>query len=132
MCFTEKIDNVSLCTARMHTITREQLKQLVDAKATYVLIDVRERWECEQYGMIPTAHNIPMGEIPGALALGEHEFVAKHGFRLTRQDDLILYCRSGSRSQKVTEFALRQGFHAVNYKGSVLNWSEIDPKVKKY
>ena len=103
----------------MKTITRDELKKLIDEKAECVLIDVREHDEL-QHGMIPTAINIPMGRFPGAL---EH---------FGKTDRLIFYCRSGSRSASVKDLALAQGYNAVNYEGSILDWAEIDPNVEKY
>jgi len=101
------------------TITRDELKKLIDEKGEYILVDVREPFELT-HGIIPTSKNIPMGQFPEALD------------QFNKQDRIIFYCRSGGRSAIVTEMALDQGFNAVNYVGSILEWANIDPNVEKY
>lgn len=115
----------------MKIITRDELKNLIDSKGKYVLIDVREKDELV-HGMIPTAHNIPLGELESALDLSSDEFNRKYGFVLVKSARLIFHCRSGGRSKKATELALQKGFHAENFEGSILAWAEIDSNVRKY
>ena len=54
------------------------------------------------------------------------------GSRLQNSSRLILYCRSGGRSGRATTYAENKGFNAVNYKGSILDWAEIDSRIEKY
>ncbi len=105
-------------------ITRDELKALIDSKADYILVDVREDDELE-YGMIPTARHIPLRIIPTALKNFEQ-------FKLSKTKKLIFYCRSGNRSEQATKLALEQGFNAYNYQGSILDWAEIDANVTAY
>jgi len=116
----------------MKEIARDQLKQLIDEKADYVLVDVREPDELATYGKIPTAKNVPLSEFKEALGLSEEEFEEKYKFKLTKKDRVIFYCRSGGRSLQAAEYAEQCGFDVTNYKGSILDWSEIDPNVKAY
>ena len=114
------------------TISREELKRLIEGKGEYFLVDVREKWEVEKYGAIPTAHNLPMSEIKEALTLNPKQFFNRYGFLLDKDETIITYCRSGARSERATAFLIANGYKSVNFKGSVLSWSEIDPNVKPH
>jgi len=115
----------------MKEVTRDQLKKLIEEKGDYILIDVREPSEL-MHGTIPTSKNIPLSEFTQALDMTPEEFHKKYGFTISKTDQLIFYCRSGNRSAQSTSHAEKKGFNAANYKGSILDWSEIDPNVKKY
>ena len=114
-------------------ITRDDLKNLINAgQKNCVLIDVREPDELS-FGTIPTAVNIPLGELQTALAMPPEVFQEKYGFpKITKKDNLIFYCRTGQRAQTATQFARVQGFNARNYAGSIWEWAEIDSSVKRY
>jgi len=114
-------------------ISRDELKKLIDSKGKYVLIDVREEDELK-HGMIPTAKNVPMSEFNNFFDLNEKEFKEKFGFdKPKKNDNVIFYCRSGSRSHFATEVALKKGYKkAKNYFGSTNDWAEIDSNVEKY
>ena|SRR3989344_394137 len=113
-------------------ITRDELKKSIDENKNYVLIDVRNEDELK-YGMIPTAKNISMPELQTAFELDDEEFKIKYNFEKPKKtDDLIFYCRSGNRSREITRAMVSKGFNARNYKGSTLEWAEIDDNVKKY
>jgi len=116
------------------TISYREVKRLVDSKgkSKYALIDVRREDEM-QYGMIPTAVNIPMSELMEAFSLSDEEFNDQYGIKKPhKKDNLIFYCRTGRRSQKVTDEFVNRGYKAKNFLGSVLEWSEHDPNVKMY
>ena len=113
-------------------ITRDELKKSIDEDKNYVLVDVRNEDELK-YGMISTAKNIPTTEIQTAFELDDEEFKIKYNFEKPKKtDDLIFYCRSGNRSREITRIMISDGFNARNYKGSTLEWAEIDDNVKKY
>jgi len=117
----------------MEIISRDELKELIDTKAKYTLIDVREKEELA-YGMIPTAQNIPLHELEYAFELVSEDFQKKYGFPKPRKEDVVIfYCRTGGRSAMATAFAKAQGFvHAKNYAGSVYDWATIDAHVRIY
>ena len=114
-------------------ITRDELKRVIENKGSYVLIDVREKEELA-YGMIPTAKNVPLDELENALQMRADDFEKKYGFsKPGKNDRMIFHCRTGGRSARATQIAHTQGFLNVqNYKGSIWDWSEIDPNVRKY
>jgi len=115
-----------------HTITREELKKMIDTKADFRLIDVRSPPELK-HGMIPTAKHIPLGELNEALALPPEEFESRYHFPKMREKDVVVfYCKSGGRSRNATLLAVEKGFNARNYAGSIWEWSQHDPHVKRY
>jgi rhodanese-related sulfurtransferase len=101
-------------------ITVEELKTKLDQKETLQLIDCRE---VDEYAISNIGGKlIPMREIPQHL----QDFDA--------DNDLIIMCRTGSRSAMVTQFLRQNGFpNAQNLKGGIYAWNErIDPSVPKY
>ncbi len=117
----------------MENISREEVKNLIENKGKYTLIDVREKEELS-YGMIPTAHNVALHEIEFALDLVAEDFQKKYGFEKPKKEDtIIFYCRTGGRSAMATAFAQEHGYvHAKNYAGSIYDWATIDPNVRRY
>ncbi|TAL53316.1 MAG: hypothetical protein EPN86_04545 [Nanoarchaeota archaeon] len=113
----------------MAPISYAELKKLIDRKENYILIDVREKDELK-HGMIPTAQHIRLSEFLNSLSLSPAELKKKHGF--SKKDRLILYCRSGNRSEFAAKIAREKGFNALNFAGSVLEWAKHDPNVRKY
>jgi adenylyltransferase/sulfurtransferase len=98
-----------------------QVKALIDQKADFVLIDVREPHEY-QICNIPYARLIPLGELPKRLS------------ELNPSDDIVVHCKSGMRSAKGCDVLRQNGFQRVrNMKGGILAWSDkVDPSVPKY
>ena len=105
-------------------ISVKELKARLDGKEArndnFLLLDVREPYEFQiaQIG----GKLIPQNDVPNRL--GE----------LNREQEIIVHCRSGARSQKIAEFLQANGFQKVsNVAGGILAWSdEIDPTVQKY
>jgi sulfur-carrier protein adenylyltransferase/sulfurtransferase len=102
------------------TISVEELKQKLDAKADVFILDVREPHEyqiCHLNGYL-----IPVGDLPKRV----HE--------LDSSREIIAHCRSGVRSARAVNFLRRAGFKKVyNLTGGILAWADkIDPKMPKY
>ncbi len=70
----------------MRYITVQELKQKMEKKEPYQLLDTRDRDKFLQ-GHIPTAVNIPQIDLPESIDLLETEI------------PLIIYCAYGKRSQ---------------------------------
>jgi rhodanese-related sulfurtransferase len=85
----------------------EEGRRRVDAGA--VLLDVREADEW-QAGHAQAAQWIPMGEL--ATRQGE----------IPTGRDVVVICRSGARSGRVTEALVRAGHDAVNLAGGMQAW----------
>ncbi|KAJ2451361.1 hypothetical protein GGF42_004271 [Coemansia sp. RSA 2424] len=105
-----------------------ELRQIIHGvgSSPYRLIDVREPHEVAG-GKVPTATNIPLGEVAAAFALPAPEFKAKYGVdRPTPSEETIFYCRSGKRSQDAIDQVERVDSTLItrNYRGSWLNYAE--------
>jgi molybdopterin/thiamine biosynthesis adenylyltransferase/rhodanese-related sulfurtransferase len=102
-------------------ITAKELKNMIDHKDKFVLVDVREPHEY-QIAKIPGSRLIPLGE------------VAERANELDTADDIVVHCRSGARSAKAIQTLQKMGFKRLrNLKGGVLAWSQdVDPSVPQY
>lgn len=100
-----------------------ELKARLDAADTPVLVDVREAFE-RAIADLPDVgqRHIPLGDFASRI----HE--------LSRDEEIVVYCRSGSRSASVVQFMQAQGFERVlNLRGGVLGWQEdVDPSLTRY
>lgn len=102
-------------------ISVKELKQLIDKKKDFQLIDVREYYENE----IATLHAevIPLGQIPENIS------------RIDREKLVVIHCRSGKRSaDAISYLQIQHNFtNLFNLKGGILAWAdEIDPSIQKY
>ncbi len=94
-------------------INVKELKRKFDAKEDFILIDVRETYEYEEFNL--GAQLIPLGEIPEAIA----------DMKDKKDAEIILHCRSGARSGRAQQFMMAEGFTNVsNLEGGVLAWIE--------
>lgn len=105
----------------MKEITVQELKSKMDNGDHFQLIDIREDNE-RAFTNIGGEH-ISMGSIVQNID------------KIEKDKDVIIYCRSGSRSGQVANFLeMNHGFNNLyNLKGGILAWSDqIDDSVKKY
>ncbi|MDR7416655.1 MAG: molybdopterin-synthase adenylyltransferase MoeB [Armatimonadota bacterium] len=80
-------------------------------------VDVREAWEVAQ-AHIPGMHWIPMGEVE-----------TRYG-EIARDRPVVVYCASGQRSGKVTEWLRARGYDNVyNLAGGILAWQNAQQPV---
>lgn len=84
-------------------------RRLAEGEGLRVL-DIRTSGEVAQ-GIIPGSEHLPMHLIP--LRLSE----------LSRDQEVVLYCRSGARSYHACMYLIQQGYTgAVNLRGGVVAW----------
>lgn len=104
----------------MKEITVQELKEMMDAKSDFQLIDVREDMEFEHCNI--GGQLIPMGTI------------MDHLDEIATDKKVILHCKSGRRSATVVQILESKGFtNLYNLQGGILAWSDqIDPTVPKY
>lgn len=105
-----------------------ELKEMLENDPYMLLVDVREPEEFDE-GHIPGAGNMPLGDILDSLydeALGERGLDAianAKGMELS--DDasvIVLYCRSGRRSQQAVEHMEALGYVNVYNGGGIEGW----------
>lgn len=85
------------------------------------LLDVREPHELE-ISALPNAVNIPLGQLASRLS------------ELNSADDMIVFCKGGTRSARALELLASAGFKKVkNLKGGINSWArEVDPNLPIY
>jgi sulfur-carrier protein adenylyltransferase/sulfurtransferase len=103
-------------------MTVEELKKKIDAKENVFVLDVREPHEYPIANL--GAPLIPVGSL--AQRIGEIE---SH-----KNDEVVVHCRSGARSQNAAQILKQAGFTNVsNLAGGVLAWADrIDKSMPKY
>ncbi len=105
----------------MKEITVQELKEKIDNKEDFQLIDVRETFEYETSNL--SGLNIPLGGI-----LIEADKIAKN-------KPVIVQCRSGKRSAAaVMQLEQAHGFdNLYNLQGGILAWQAVyDPNMPVY
>ena len=98
----------------------KELKRRMDAGEKLFILDVREPFEYQ------------IANIGGKL-IPQNE-VAQHIGEIDRNQEIIVQCKSGGRSQRIAEFLKQSGYpNVANLAGGILAWSdEVDPTVPKY
>jgi adenylyltransferase/sulfurtransferase len=98
-----------------------ELKAMLDSKADFQLIDVREPHEWDICHLDATL--IPMGDIMDHVA------------EIDRTKPVVVHCRSGKRSATIIQYLEEEhGFkNLYNLRGGILAWAdEIDTTMSKY
>ncbi len=92
------------------TIQELKERESVTAK-DYVLLDVREDYERSEFNI--GGIHVPLGDLMGSL-----DKLAPH-----KDDEIIVYCRSGKRSAMAAQLLGQSGFKNVrNLDGGMLAW----------
>lgn len=98
----------------MQNITAEELKARLDAGEKMNIIDVREPHENAEFNIGGIL--IPLGKVQ-TMQIDEIEDL--------KQQELIVYCRSGNRSGQACLFLDALGFtNTKNLVGGMLGWQE--------
>ena len=122
------IDYEQFCgtgAARHHdglaTISAHELKRKMEGNGAFTIVDVREAFEYE-IARIEGSKLISLGELPARF--GE----------LPADEEIILLCKSGTRSAHAAELLRTAGFtRAYSLEGGIDAWAdEIDPAMQKY
>lgn len=98
----------------MNNISVEEVKQRLDAGEKLNIVDVREPHENAEFNIGGTL--IPLGKIQ-TMQIDEIEDL--------KDQEIILYCRSGNRSGQACMFLDAMGFkNTKNLVGGMLAWEE--------
>jgi adenylyltransferase/sulfurtransferase len=97
------------------------LKNWLDNRKEVVVLDVREPFEA-QICAINGSRLIPLRDLPRRVN------------ELDTADEIVVYCRSGSRSAQAVQLLSTLGFaKAQNLKGGILAWGrDVDPAIGIY
>lgn len=106
--------------ARIKEISADDLNRLIQTNDHIELVDIRTPAEITR-GVIPNARTLPMHLVP--LNLDYFSISA---------NQIVLYCRTGSRSAQACRFLNQQGIHnVINLRGGIVKWANgglpIDP-----
>jgi rhodanese-related sulfurtransferase len=105
----------------MKEITVQALKQKIDNKEDFQLIDVREQFEYEMSNL--NGENIPLAG------------VIIEASKISKEKPVIVQCRSGARSAAaIMQLEHQFGYtNLYNLKGGILAWAaEIEPGMQVY
>jgi len=100
-------------------ITARELADRLEGGEQFLLLDVREPVEWN-LGHIENARHIPMRQVPAQID------------SLPRDEQIVVYCRSGARSANVQRYMIDNGFKTVKSLagGLMAWWREVDPSMK--
>jgi rhodanese-related sulfurtransferase len=104
----------------MNEVNVQELKQKIDNKEDFQLIDVREPFEYEMSNL--HGENIPLAGIVLESA------------KISRDKPVIMQCRSGARSAAAVMQLEQLGYtNLYNLKGGILAWAaEFEPDMTVY
>ncbi len=110
-------------------INAQQLKSRLDAGDDLFILDVRnpEEWEI---AVLPDTVKIPKGQIEMAayaVQSGTQSVEQTILQKIPRDREVVVYCRSGVRSQSVIETLRALGYDSqklVNMQGDILDWAK--------
>ena len=111
-------DYQSFCGASQNYLTATELKSMFMNQEDFLLVDVREPWEFEEFH-IPGAQLIPMGLFKDGSAISQ----------LPRDRQIVLQCQSGSRSANCLEILVDAGISNVTHlEGGIMAWIQNENK----
>ncbi|KAF0852811.1 mitochondrial rhodanese domain (RHOD)-containing protein I (thiosulfate sulfurtransferase) [Andalucia godoyi] len=108
-------------TQELRIVTKNELQNKLSAlkEKPFVLVDVRNPDECAATGVIGHAINIPLPVVESLPNSPLKDALAAFG----GDKEVIVYCRSGRRSDAAAKIFQQMGFKDVaSYKGSALEW----------
>ena len=99
------------------SISVNELKNLYENNEKFILLDVRTDTEILQSRIPINSIHIPINEIPNRI------------IELDKNQNIIVYCKSGKRSQRVCDYLIQNSFNNIqNLDGGILAWAnKIDP-----
>ena len=126
---TELVDYEQFCGMKsveeeperdVREISVKELKEWVDKRSDFQLIDVREQYEYDIANI--SGQLIPLG------------IITDHVDKIDADKQVVIHCRSGKRSADAIEALQKKGFNNLyNLKGGILAWAdEIDSSMAKY
>jgi adenylyltransferase/sulfurtransferase len=114
-------ETTPVSTSQSAEMTVEELKQRLDKGEQLFILDVRNPEEY-QICRIPGSKLLPLPEL--AQRVGE----------LSKDQEMVVHCKSGMRSARAIGFLKQQGFQKLrNLQGGILAWADrIDRSLPKY
>ncbi|MBL0112162.1 MAG: rhodanese-like domain-containing protein [Saprospiraceae bacterium] len=92
-------------------ISVSELKSKMEDKEDFVLLDVRELYEYDEFN--PGGRLIPLGELMSQLDT----------ISVDKNKEIVVYCRSGNRSAMAKQILQQSGYTQVrNLLGGIMDW----------
>jgi rhodanese-related sulfurtransferase len=109
---------------RIKEISVSELVRLQGDEERFDLIDIR------------TPGEVKRGVLPNAKTMAMHMVPLKLTYFSESQRQIVIYCRTGSRSAQVCRFLNQQGIHnVINLRGGVVKWTSagyrMDPEPRE-
>jgi sulfur-carrier protein adenylyltransferase/sulfurtransferase len=106
-------DNNGYNSIMIDEISALELKQRMDKNPDFLLLDVREPFEFEQYNI--GGMHIPLGKLPQNLNT------------IPMDKDIVVVCKSGVRSMRAAQFIHEnsEDVKIFNLKGGLLEWMRL-------
>ncbi len=103
-------------------ISAKDLQERIKTNPDLLVLDVREANELAVCKLANIKH-IPLGELPARV----NELANK-------DSEIVVYCRSGKRSERACQLLAASGYKNVaNLDGGILAWArDIDPSMPNY
>ena len=107
--------------SRIKEISVSDLHRMLRKEDHFELLDIRTPAEIER-GVLPNARTLPMHLIP-----------LKLNYFSESPRQIVIYCRTGSRSAQVCRFLNQQGINnVISLRGGVVKWAagghNMDPE----
>ncbi len=101
-------------------ISVQELKEKLKSGEKFLLLDVREPWEFEEFNL--GGQLMPVGDIMNKMwELEDH-----------KDGEIVVHCRSGARSAMAQGLLMANGFKKVlNLKGGAAAWEAVFGKGAK-
>lgn len=94
-----------------HKVSPSEGKQMLDSDKKIILVDVRTQDEYNQ------------GKIAGSILIPDYDIAALSSSKLPDKDaKIIVYCRSGARSQGAAKKLVSLGYTNVYDMGGIMSW----------
>ena len=108
-CKATTLTSEEVGSAEIKPISPEEVYEIIQNKEDYFIVDVRTPEEYEG-GHIEGVLLLPVQELEGRLD------------ELSKDENIIVYCRSGSRSRAAAEMLVNNGFTRVYDMGGISSW----------
>lgn len=100
-------------TASYTDISIEDLKSMMKNNKDLIVVDVREKFEWDNYGHLPGSILIPISEFQARLS------------ELPKDKQIAIICASGSRSPTAAEYMIQMGYSNIfNLREGLVAWPD--------
>ena len=100
--------------ANNKTVEPQTVLKMIEAQQTPLILDVRSAEEFHQ------------GHIPGAINISYEKLPQDQQLNAYKEQDIIIYCRSGRRAQIASQVLQEKGFkQLITLNGHMIAWQQL-------